>query len=396
MKNRRLFKKITGLFMMVIFIITMASGIAADSISETRYDEDYEAYLQKVFERQAPALEAYSVLYTTFTVSCDGIITYPNDYAGAWIDDYKLHVAITTDKRASLRKYRDLLKDFDCVVYVTAEYSLNELDALRHSLFDEFGEELKIISHHVHESENKINFGFVEVDENKFIAALSRSNADRRTASGKPVTAELFTLASPAVISAESEPTRLGDVLDLDLFRETTILRVNSISGANMVISPPLEIEMGFLDYIIEVLGNNSDAILQYGEGSVDDRDAPEIWWGVWDRGSKIVQIRFSTASGYSRQVPSLQVGENENGDTLIYQFGQSPNWAVRLENNSDAYKIICAMTGPSETPPSAPDPSSDSNTEVAFDIVPVTILFAGLTGIAAIALRILCKRKPR
>ena len=165
--SNNIFKKILSLTLAAILGISMnvPMAVAAQELP------DDSASTPAIYLQQAAALEAYSVLCSTFSVDNDGNVTYPNDYAGEWIENNKLHIAIASSgiedvvSLASANSYKNLLNDYNCVVYETAEYSLNELNAIRHSVFAELKEDYAIISHYVDVEENKINLGFLKYDE---------------------------------------------------------------------------------------------------------------------------------------------------------------------------------------------------------------------------------------
>ena len=84
---------------------------------------------------QEEATEAYSELRSLFGVSESGEDVFPDDYAGAWIEDNDLIVGLTSLE--SVEKYDVVLSEFDCVQYVEMEYSLNELYELRDEMYEQ-------------------------------------------------------------------------------------------------------------------------------------------------------------------------------------------------------------------------------------------------------------------
>lgn len=90
--SNNIFKKILSLALAAILGISMnvPMAVAAQELP------DDSASTPAIYLQQAAALEAYSVLCSTFSVDNDGIVTYPNDYAGAWIENNKLHIAIVS------------------------------------------------------------------------------------------------------------------------------------------------------------------------------------------------------------------------------------------------------------------------------------------------------------
>ena len=74
--------------------------------------------------KSSDPVEAYSVLSESI-----GYISgsYPEEYAGSWLSDGKLVTALTDMSEKTLNKYKEILKDFDCVSFVKANYSYNYL-----------------------------------------------------------------------------------------------------------------------------------------------------------------------------------------------------------------------------------------------------------------------------
>ena len=162
-------KKITSIALAVILGITASVSPAAAKVDS---DNTPVVYIQ-----QASALEAYSALCSSFLVDNDGYVTYPDDYAGAWIENNELHIAIAISDNADVNSsftdsYGKLLKEYDCVVFEKVKYSLNELNALRYGIFAELKKNYSVISHYVDVKENKIKLGFLKYDESKVYDSL--------------------------------------------------------------------------------------------------------------------------------------------------------------------------------------------------------------------------------
>ena len=115
--------------------------------------------------RQRPALEAYSILRTTFAEGIDGSVSYPDDFAGAWIDNFKLHIALTSLSDEGMESYKALLADFEShIVFVEADFSLNVLDELRYNIAPILEESIDIYSHYIDVVLNGIEFEISESD----------------------------------------------------------------------------------------------------------------------------------------------------------------------------------------------------------------------------------------
>lgn len=171
------------LALIVTFIFSFSLNIFASFLSLENLPED-EVLPPPIYLQQAEALEAYSVLSSTFNVDSDGYVTYPNNYAGAWIEDNKLYVALTeSDNTFSIasaknENFHSLLSDYSCVVYVSHNFSLNELNRIRYGIFDDLEKEYSITSHSIDVINNKINLGLLNLNsktQQNILSAISLS-----------------------------------------------------------------------------------------------------------------------------------------------------------------------------------------------------------------------------
>ncbi len=80
---------------------------------------------------QSRALLAYEKLWNTFDWDCDGCPIYPDEYGGEYIDGDKLYLWIVGLTDEIQKKYHSICDYSDKVVFLNANYSLNELDALK-------------------------------------------------------------------------------------------------------------------------------------------------------------------------------------------------------------------------------------------------------------------------
>jgi hypothetical protein len=179
--------------------------------SEVAISDDSDCEILEEIRRterlQAQALEAYWTLRETFEVTA-GVVTYPDDYAGAWVgDDGSLHVALVSE-RANIRNYSRLLRDFDVIVFEEANFSLNELDILRDSAFDSLSNDFSVVGHYVDVHANRIVLEFETLNEREIRTALSdfvsdnqdllsanRSTNENRTLSERGIAENVFSLA---------------------------------------------------------------------------------------------------------------------------------------------------------------------------------------------------------
>ena len=112
---------------------------------------------------QQPALDAYEILSSIFTRNKDGTISYPHDYGGVWIYDFKLHIALTAEGKDNIDFYSDLLSNFEPhIVFVEVDYSLNLLNEIRNTVAPFIYDSLGLHSHHVNIRLNSISFEIPE------------------------------------------------------------------------------------------------------------------------------------------------------------------------------------------------------------------------------------------
>lgn len=136
--------------------------------AETNELDEFEPLpeIAKTMELQEKALDAYDILRTTFTIYSDRSESYPDDFAGTWVNAPYLHIALTSDKPEVLQKYQELLKEFESIIiYETAEYSMNELDKIRFSVSEALTKEHLITRHYIDVMSNKIVFEFSDFGE---------------------------------------------------------------------------------------------------------------------------------------------------------------------------------------------------------------------------------------
>lgn len=198
-----------------ILIASLSFGAGANNSEETI---NYSARALEIAEKQARALEAWSILFENFTINENGSVTYLDDFAGGWIEDFKLYIALTPDK--SSIDYKNLLKEFDdVIVYVSAEHSLNELNELRFSVSEVLTKEYNIISHYVDEKQNKISLGVPELNESiekniestlsstlsELSSALFERNANENQLSEKNLYTDLFILREDIPATTEAD-----------------------------------------------------------------------------------------------------------------------------------------------------------------------------------------------
>ena len=135
------------------------SGNVSGDIRSEEEQEDISLWMQKM-EMQEEATQAYSELRSLFGVSESGMDIFPDDYAGAWIENNDLIVGLTT--LDSVEKYDLVLGEFDCVQYVEMDYSLNELYEMRNDMYEQIKDDIEISCSYVHVAGNNIVYEVLE------------------------------------------------------------------------------------------------------------------------------------------------------------------------------------------------------------------------------------------
>ena len=213
---KEMFKKPLSLLLIFTFFLTL-SALTDEANTDERFNYGAESsYIEEeipeIFALQDRALQAYSALRLAFTVNYDGSVTYPDDFAGAWIENFKLHIATTSGLQRGNSIYNQLLAGFeDVVVFTEANFSLNDLNQIRSVVFDVLREEgIPAIGHYVDVRQNRINMSFLEIDESNIASALSGEAAvlDRIVEEGG--FADLFTFSVGEFVDPESVKLRGG------------------------------------------------------------------------------------------------------------------------------------------------------------------------------------------
>lgn len=177
----------------------LPDGVSDEELQEG--EADIPPDISKMMESQKEPLEAYEALRKLFKVNADGSETYPDDFAGTWIEGSKLIVAVTSDETKEKTDYTSFLKGYDCVEYVIMEYSLNDLENIRAYAAEKLSAAVQFSSHYVDQKNNKIVFGFLEFDEKEISGVLSGIIKD--SAFDKPISLDLFVLEQGYPINLE-------------------------------------------------------------------------------------------------------------------------------------------------------------------------------------------------
>ena len=113
-------------------------GIPTTAELEGKSQEEVYALFVDVMDRQGPAVEASERIHTLFEMDEIGTWIYPNEYAGAYIDEFELYVLLKDFSPDTINKYVNVLGELQSVVhFVQVDYSENELRAMMQQVVDE-------------------------------------------------------------------------------------------------------------------------------------------------------------------------------------------------------------------------------------------------------------------
>ncbi len=97
---------------------------------------------------------------------------YPEHYAGSWIEDNILHIAVTDMDEEVTSFYSGLTENSEFIEFEQRKYSLNELNKVKKALAAEWDKKYKITSYYVDEKENTCVFEAIESEVPKLIDDL--------------------------------------------------------------------------------------------------------------------------------------------------------------------------------------------------------------------------------
>lgn len=215
MKHKKVVSVLVLICMMSVFLSApwqveaaeenVSGNVFGDAQSEEE-PEDIALWKQKI-KMQEEATEAYSELRSLFGVSESGEDVFPDDYAGAWIEDNDLIVGLTSLE--SVEKYDVVLSEFDCVQYVEMEYSLNELYELRDEMYEQVKDDIDISCFYVHVAGNNIVYEVLEpvgMAEQKLESKLNTLQASVMINSNvNAVTEDLFVIAEGGEVIKQTD-----------------------------------------------------------------------------------------------------------------------------------------------------------------------------------------------
>ena len=114
-------RRISALIVAIAAVFTMSLSVFAIS-------DDYD------WAAQNRATDTYQVLYNV--VYDKNNRPMRDDFAGAWYDQQTKLLVVAVTENGDMSFYRELLKDFDNVEFVTLKYSLKALRTLQDKVFD--------------------------------------------------------------------------------------------------------------------------------------------------------------------------------------------------------------------------------------------------------------------
>ena len=147
----------------------MYSGVPAKEEFEGLTQEQAIELAKEYMDKQGPAAEASSRLTELFEVGEGGTWVYPSDYAGSYIDDYILHICLTSTDSEMLKPYVMCLgESIQAVCFHEVKYSYTELQ----NKLDDFLQFLL---------SKKIGFteAYVRVEDNSILIRTTQKNLNR-------------------------------------------------------------------------------------------------------------------------------------------------------------------------------------------------------------------------
>ena len=139
-------------------------GIANETENRQRIEE-----YEKIMLLQENAVMANECINQMFETDENGMIIYPNEYAGAWIDENMLVLALTNVEDEVISKYIDFAGEYaNYVRFEKAEFSYNYLKTVEENVVQTLVEEenVNVVNHYVSDITNSIVIGIDGEDAN--------------------------------------------------------------------------------------------------------------------------------------------------------------------------------------------------------------------------------------
>ena len=173
-------KKILSVFFAVVLLVgttISSSALVSASNDLTALENDVPIEVRRAMENQTEALECYQKLYDSFVKDEMGMPIYPDEYAGAYIEDGKLMIQLADNSENIQNKYVLLCGDSDKIDFIEAEYSMNELLSYESYVKDMLDDGYDVIRFGVCEKENIFEI-IVNVNADAPVASLSVQEKD--------------------------------------------------------------------------------------------------------------------------------------------------------------------------------------------------------------------------
>lgn len=151
-------KRIISLLIALSFSLFLGSNTSSADTKISTLEEIPTEYVLAMQLQEKP-LEAYHTLYNTFGRDENGVYVYPDEFAGTWIDDDKLVIAITDVSKNTLMNYYNILKDYNCIEIKEVEYSLNYLKERAEEVYSQIDDGF-ISEYGVDVMNNSLKFGY--------------------------------------------------------------------------------------------------------------------------------------------------------------------------------------------------------------------------------------------
>lgn len=147
------------------------------------FEEQVPVSVRLSMEKQGDALRSYEELCNSFDKDSRGLSVYPDEYAGAYVDNGNLVIQLTTISAAIKDRYIQKCGNSENISFRHAEYSLNDLLQIKAYGDESIREGNGIIGYGIDMESNQFE---ISMDENILIPYLS-DNCSLAIYSGKPI-----------------------------------------------------------------------------------------------------------------------------------------------------------------------------------------------------------------
>lgn len=161
------------LVLMLVFALIIFSTSIGSSAADLQ-----EIQIDSIADSQKMAVEAYNIMMESFENE-KGEIIYPHEYAGAYVDEHKLVINLTSREVEITKKYEELLKNYNCIEYKLVTHSMNDLSKAVKETSTLLNKDFPVCGYYVDEMKN---CGVIEIADGKETEALKavKSYAKRK------------------------------------------------------------------------------------------------------------------------------------------------------------------------------------------------------------------------